>query len=239
MDSFKSKNSREATINSVNKSLITYLPSVSTVLGSSEDIRSGKEYASLLASSSGSSYKSGASEIARISKQANNIKKSRSQRMKMKNKLKKQRHQVMQKNREFQSRVEKLGRLAIGDTKEMEELVDQNLERLKKLEPENEEQIKMLEKEVLDLKYGSESRSGGAGRRRRKTAETNLEGESKQQIEFKSKVEKGLISVPGLTPGLAPVGESDEDDSESDEDEQTAGTDDILSGFKDDFNEYH
>ncbi|OWB83289.1 hypothetical protein B5S33_g1918 [[Candida] boidinii] len=92
------------------------------------------------------------------------------------------------------------------EDKQIKEIVSQNVKSVKSWELSNKSEIKKLQNQILSLKNKEITK-------RRKVKAKKI-----KQQEFNEKVKKNLISVPGLTPGLAPVGASDDEDS-SDEDD--------------------
>ncbi|CCG23559.1 hypothetical protein CORT_0D07260 [Candida orthopsilosis Co 90-125] len=105
-----------------------------------------------------------------------------------------------------------------ADKAYIRKLVRKNTNQVKNLSHiddfEVESELDMVKSQLLtDLQPKSKSRL-----RKRlvvpRSSKGDADGVSKQEfIDFDDKVQRGLISVPGLTPGLAPV---DENESESD-----------------------
>ncbi|KAF6006249.1 hypothetical protein HII13_005372 [Brettanomyces bruxellensis] len=138
--------------------------------------------------------------------------------------MSKQRKAVIRKHLETRKEVELLGKLASGDKQTVGNLVNENISRLNLLKPNNQHEIIALEEEIL---YSSHLK-----RNVQKVGEKSL-----KQVQFEGKVSNGLVSVPGLTPGLAPVDSFDAFDDSDDESGEEARP--LPSGFKDDYDDYH
>jgi len=218
MSAFKSNRSKKSTMATVNKLIDSYLPSASTIQNCTDD--NEEVYMKVIADDFSGP---GASKLVKIKKQAKRIRKQKMLRQKMKTIKKKQKRAVIRKHLETRKEVELLGKLANGDKLTVDSIVNESISRLKSLKPSNQDEIAALEEDILD-----------ASRMRKDMRGAN--GKSRKQIQFDKKVSKGLVSVPGLTPGLAPV---DSFDSFDDSPDESDGEAQLPKGFKDDYDDYH
>lgn len=221
MCAFKSNRSKKSTVATVNKLIESYIPSASTIQNNTSDDE--KKYVKVVADDF-SGHGPGASKIAKIRMQTKRMRGQRKLQRKMKSIEKRQRKAVIRKHLETRKEVELLGKLASGDKQTVGSLVNENISRLNLLKPNNQHEIMALEEEIL---YSSHLK-----RNVQKVGEKSL-----KQVQFEGKVSNGLVSVPGLTPGLAPVDSFDSFDDSDDESGEEAQP--LPSGFKDDYDDYH
>ncbi|KAK7684776.1 hypothetical protein QCA50_012018 [Cerrena zonata] len=94
------------------------------------------------------------------------------------------------------------------ERKYLQKLVKKNSSTLRRLtdidDPDVKDEIDQLKAEILELTNEKYNKA---------KASKNNKLDKKSQ-DFNEKVKKGLISTPGLTPGLAPVGLDDDSDEE-------------------------
>ncbi|KAH3668017.1 hypothetical protein OGAPHI_001771 [Ogataea philodendri] len=153
-------------------------------------------------SESGDVKKEGAAAIAHAKREMNVLGAHRQAVGRERAKVGKRNNKAIRKSKALEDRVNKVARLQAGDSKEVEAAVAENVRRIKSWENTNSKEISELESKIMRM------RNTEAARRKK----VRLSKVKKDQ--FQKKIKKGLISVPGLTPGLAPVGESDSSDEE-------------------------
>lgn len=100
---------------------------------------------------------------------------------------------------------EKTGTLLLEEEKYLQKLMKKNLNAIKRVsdidDEEVQEQLDALRKEILESSLKEYNR-----KKKRK--------QDKRANTFQEKVKKGMISYPGLTPGLAPIDLEDSEDEE-------------------------
>lgn len=156
---FKSKESKELAVGSVNKLLATYLPSASTIIHNGDDSSPEGQYIDAISGGSG------AARIANIRKEANKIRKNAPQQRKLKKKLQRKRRSAIRANEKTEKRVEKLSRLAIGDETEVNKAIEKNLSNLKGLRPANRDELAKLQREILDLRNKAPESAASAAKK--------------------------------------------------------------------------
>ncbi|KAG7697953.1 hypothetical protein KL930_001615 [Ogataea haglerorum] len=162
----------------------------------------------------------GAAAIAQVRKNMDHWDANRHVAARERLKTDKKRNAAIRKAKETERRVEKLAKLQAGDIEEVENAIAENVRKVKSWEPSNAKELRQLELKIIRLRNKEISR-------RKKVRQSKL-----KKDQFQAKVKKGLISVPGLTPGLAPVGETGSSD-----DEVELDGDDVQ--LKDDYDEYN
>ncbi|GMG19359.1 unnamed protein product [Ambrosiozyma monospora] len=216
MSSFKSSETKRHTENAVNKLLTTYLNT------SSPDLVS--KSSSSAVGFQQNRLRSGAAQINKLSNDFKKLRQNKSSILKEKTRQKKARAKEIKKQQKIKEKLNTLVSLNSSDptSKAKINVIESNVKNLKswKLDDDQTEEFLELQQQVIDLKYGNSKKKA------RKAHQIK-----KQQ--FQEKIKKGYVSVPGLTPGLAPVGESDDDDDSEDEEGLQ------LAGFKDDFDDYN
>ncbi|OWB78071.1 hypothetical protein B5S32_g2256 [[Candida] boidinii] len=165
--------------------------------------------------------KSGALEISNIKEQNLNHETNQIQSLKQSRKEKKNKNKKISDSYNQNGEIQKLAVLnqSINDFKtgnkkltnikdeQLKEIISKNVKSVKSWELSNKSEIKKLQNQILSLKNKE------IAKRR------EVKAKKIKQQEFNEKVKKNLISVPGLTPGLAPVGASDDEDSSDEEDD--------------------
>ncbi|ANZ75870.1 BA75_03203T0 [Komagataella pastoris] len=138
------------------------------------------------------------------------------------NNLKKRK--MKRKSKDLEAQLDRIARLSnIKELQQMSEacndplldqVIDKKITALLSWTTDNSElgaEIEKLKRDILN--------TDNEEIRRRKS----YRDEEREEAEFRSEVEKGSIAYPGLTPGLAPVGLSDDEDE--DEEDESDGFD--------------
>ncbi|ODV84090.1 hypothetical protein CANARDRAFT_29536 [[Candida] arabinofermentans NRRL YB-2248] len=217
MSGFQSSQSKAQTESTVNKLLANFLPgsaSVITTTSTSAFDLSGQ-------------LSSGAAKISQMSKNLKSLRENKHNIAKMKVKEKKLKNSHIRKNIALQSKITKLSKLQTGSKEATQQLVDQNLKSLKSWENGNQTDLKQLQSKVLRMKNSE------TGKRRK------VRASKVKKMEFNARLKKGHISVPGLTPGLAPVGASDDESASESDLDVDSDEDDNIPILKDDYDDYN
>lgn len=98
--------------------------------------------------------------------------------------------------------------LTVEESKYLKKLIKKNSNSINRLseidDPEINEELDQIKQEILQISNDKYNKA-------KRYKENKI---SQKQIDFNEKVKSGDISVPGLTPGLAPVGYDDDSDDE-------------------------
>lgn len=215
---FKSKKSKTQSLDTVDKLLSTYLQT------------SDKK---ILKSKNKINKKHQASTILEMNSKLGNFKKNRIDLKKSKQKERKIRNKEMKKHELINEKIIRQSKLNNKDEEIINEIINKKLKDLKRLDFVNKnEDLIDLQNDILNL-----TKTESTKKKLNDLKDKRLLAAKRKNAKldaFNEKIEKGHISITGLTPGLAQPG--DDDDSDESEDEEI---DNGLHGFKDDFDNYH
>jgi hypothetical protein len=214
---FKSKKSKTQSLDTVDKLLSTYLQT------------SDKK---ILKSKNKINKKHQASTILEMNSKLGNFKKNKIDLKKSKQKERKIRNKEMKKHELINEKIIRQSKLNNKDEEIINEIINKKLKDLKRIDfvSKNEDLID-LQNDILNLtKIESTKKKLNDLKDKRLLA---AKRKNAKLDAFNEKIEKGYISITGLTPGLAQPGDDDSDESEDEE------IDNGLHGFKDDFDNYH
>lgn len=201
--SFKSKSSQTQARSTVNKLFANILPG-STVTDSPA-VDSRLSSTEIINNQMNSKHKLSTEEIKKINK-ANKIKKNKAINKKVE--ANKKFNKLVKYNIIKNHKLDNPNELPEEERKYLQKLVKKNSSTLRRLtdidDPDVKDEIDQLKAEILELTNEKYNKA---------KASKNNKLDKKSQ-DFNEKVKKGLISTPGLTPGLAPVGLDDDSDEE-------------------------
>lgn len=212
MGNFKTERTKESSMSTISSMLNNYLAP-----GSRLSVRFNKSHGG-----------SDAPKIESIRRHTERIMKGKKYQHSVKKISKRSRRKFIKRNVEERKKIERLGKLAIGDEDTVNEVVDTNITNIQNWRGSNTTEIKMLEEEVLKARQRPSYKQL---KKKKKNHHTPDYIEEK----FDERVEKGIISTPGITPGLAPIGMSDDESEDSENNKSQIN----LEDFKDDYEEYH
>lgn len=222
---FKSKKTKQKSLNVVDNLLSTYLQvSDKKILKSKEKGQKGHA----------------ASKILEVNLKLGNFKKTREGLKKHKEKERKMRNRKMKGIEKINEKIIRQSKIERGDTEVIDEIVGNKLKDLKKIDlVSRDEDLLQLQNEILSLTGSENTKTKLKNLKDREYLEKKRRNAEKAR--FEDNDTKRIATVVKLTPGLAqPDGddsdESDDDDGDEVDAGQSAG---ILADFKDDFDDFH
>ncbi|ODQ78993.1 hypothetical protein BABINDRAFT_162072 [Babjeviella inositovora NRRL Y-12698] len=198
MSSFKSDTSKLQAQSTVNKLLSTFVPGAERISTDQSQLSLAKK------------------RLSSAQLVHNNATHKRMTEEEFRKQLKKQKvmkRKQLKVSKETSAKVNKMARYQIikkhyddnvtdeAETKYMEKLIRRNVNSVKSWDNERDSEIMDLQNDLLKDKFVAK-----AGKKKRTKAS--------KKNDFTTKVKKGVLAYPGLTPGLAPVGLSDDEDSD-------------------------
>ncbi|ODV97399.1 hypothetical protein PACTADRAFT_32866 [Pachysolen tannophilus NRRL Y-2460] len=196
--SFRSESSKLQSQNAINKLISNYLPGSEQIASSNSSKKLNK--IKLIKSGAQAINNNAVNHKFNEKNEAFRRKSQKKEKLVKRKKVKSISEETLKLNRV--AKINKLKSEKNYKDKELVEVLDKKVEILKSWELSNENELKALEAEILSIKQKEQNK-------RKKTRARRQE-----KSEFNEKVKKGIISYPGLTPGLAPVGLADEDEDE-------------------------
>ncbi|KAG7194313.1 Regulator of rDNA transcription protein 14 [Scheffersomyces spartinae] len=203
---FSSTSSKTQTESTINRLLATYLP------GTTVD----ETKSQLWNNNSNNKNSKISSSTQQIHQQIKRSKLSKHEIKKI-NKLNKAKlNKLVLKNQAESKRVAKLAKYDLIKNRHRDDLTIEEEKYLNKLIKRNVNSIKRVS-EILDLEVKEELdfvKKDILEKLNTKKSKSKSTSKDRQKQQFQDKINKGFISYPGLTPGLAPVGVDDDDESD-------------------------
>ncbi|CDK26223.1 unnamed protein product [Kuraishia capsulata CBS 1993] len=189
--SFKSSSSKLEAQDTVNKLLSSFLPGSSRSEPSAE-ARKNRSRASTIND-----------QIIRAQK----LHALQEQGRKLKRKEKVAKRARVKRSKEEHLKATRIGQLKFSNdnpktSKLIKQVIDSGVQSLQSWEEGNASEEEELQARIIRLR----SKASGPSNKRKEKRE--------KALDFQTKIKRGVLSYPGLTPGLAPVGATDSEDSE-------------------------